>query len=40
MGNETADRESADGDSCAVLAESDGTLLLRTTFTPSDEKRF
>ena len=32
--------ESADGDSCAVLAESDGTLLLRTTFTPSDEKRF
>lgn len=32
--------ESAEGDACAVLAEKDGSLLLRTTFTPTDEKRF
>ena len=32
--------ESAEGDACAVLAEKDGALLLRTTFTPTDEKRF
>ncbi|MBR1587531.1 MAG: C10 family peptidase [Kiritimatiellae bacterium] len=32
--------ESADGDVCVALAESNGTLLLRTTFTPTDEKRF
>ena len=28
------------GDVCAALAEADGTLELRTTFTPTDAKRF
>jgi len=28
------------GDVCAALAEADGTLELRTTFVPTDEKRF
>ena len=32
--------ESAQDDACAVLAEKDGKLELRTTFTPTDEKRF
>ena len=32
--------ESAADDACVVYAEQDGTLKLRTTFTPTDEKRF
>ena len=32
--------ESAAGDACVVYAENNGTLQLRTTFTPTDEKRF